>query len=56
VRTVCIEGRIVMRNRRLLTLDEESIKARARVFRERILKSLAGLRRTQSENVFARVD
>ncbi|MEJ7578067.1 MAG: amidohydrolase [Pyrinomonadaceae bacterium] len=56
VRTVCIEGRIVMRDRRLLTLDEESIKARARVFRERILKSLAELRSTQIENVFARVD
>jgi 5-methylthioadenosine/S-adenosylhomocysteine deaminase len=41
VRTVLIEGRVVMRDRRLLTLDEEAIKARARVFRERILKSLA---------------
>ncbi len=56
VRTVCIEGRIVMRDRRLLTLDEESIKARARVFRERILKSLAELRSTGIKNVFARVD
>ncbi len=45
-----------MRDRRLLTLDEESIKARARVFRERILKSLAGLRITEVKNVFARVD
>lgn len=41
VRTVVIEGRVVMRDRRLLTLDENDIKARARVFREQIIKSLA---------------
>jgi 5-methylthioadenosine/S-adenosylhomocysteine deaminase len=41
VLTVIIEGRIVMRDRRLLTLDEKDIKARARLFRERIIKSLA---------------
>ena len=41
VRTVIIEGRVVMRDRRLLTLDEQDIKARAKVFREQILKSLA---------------
>jgi 5-methylthioadenosine/S-adenosylhomocysteine deaminase len=41
VRSVIIEGRVVMRDRRLLTLDEEAIKTRARAFRERILKSLA---------------
>jgi 5-methylthioadenosine/S-adenosylhomocysteine deaminase len=41
VRTVIIEGRMIMRDRRLLTLDEKDIKARARVFRERILQSLA---------------
>lgn len=41
VRTVVIEGRVVMRDRRLLTLDEQDIKARARVFREQIIKSLA---------------
>jgi 5-methylthioadenosine/S-adenosylhomocysteine deaminase len=41
VRTVIVEGRIIMRDRRLLTLDEQDIKARARVFRERIIKSLA---------------
>jgi 5-methylthioadenosine/S-adenosylhomocysteine deaminase len=41
VRTVLIEGRVVMRDRRLLTLDESDIKARARAFRERIIKSLA---------------
>ncbi|HYY57083.1 MAG TPA: amidohydrolase [Pyrinomonadaceae bacterium] len=41
VRTVIIEGRVVMRDRRLLTLDEEAIKTRARAFREQILKSLA---------------
>src|SRR3989440_1415795 len=41
VRTVIIEGRVVMRDRSLLTLDEKEIKARARVFREQIIKSLA---------------
>jgi 5-methylthioadenosine/S-adenosylhomocysteine deaminase len=41
VNTVVIEGRVVMRDRRLLTLDENDIKARARVFREQIIKSLA---------------
>lgn len=41
VRTVIIEGRVVMRDRRLLTLDEQDIKARAKVFREQIIKSLA---------------
>jgi hypothetical protein len=30
-----------MQNRRLLTLNERAIKASARVFRERILKSLS---------------
>ena len=40
VETVIINGRLVMRNRRLLTLDEVAIKQNARVFRERILKSL----------------
>lgn len=41
VRTVIIEGRVVMRDRRLLTLDEQDIKTRAKVFREQIIKSLA---------------
>ncbi len=41
VRTVVVEGRVIMRNKRLLTLDEKDIKARARIFRERILQSLA---------------
>lgn len=41
VRTVIIEGRVVMRDRNLLTLDESGIKMRARVFRERISRSLA---------------
>jgi 5-methylthioadenosine/S-adenosylhomocysteine deaminase len=41
VRTVLVEGRILMRDRKLLTLNEEEIKTRARLFRERILKSLA---------------
>jgi 5-methylthioadenosine/S-adenosylhomocysteine deaminase len=41
VETVIINGRIVMRDRRLLTLDEAAIKAGARVFRDRIIKSLS---------------
>ena len=40
VRTVIIEGRVVMRDRRLLTLNEAAIKAEARQFRERIIHSL----------------
>jgi len=42
VQTVIINGRIVMRDRRLLTLDETAIKQSARVFREQVIKSLAG--------------
>ncbi len=41
VQTVIINGRIIMQDRRLLTLDEAAIKATARIFRERILKSLS---------------
>jgi 5-methylthioadenosine/S-adenosylhomocysteine deaminase len=40
VRTVIIEGRVVMRDRRLLTLNEELIKKDARRYRERIVQSL----------------
>jgi 5-methylthioadenosine/S-adenosylhomocysteine deaminase len=40
VRTVIIEGRIVMRDRRLLTLNEEAIKADARRYREKIVQSV----------------
>jgi 5-methylthioadenosine/S-adenosylhomocysteine deaminase len=40
VQTVIIEGRIVMRDRRLLTLNEELIKKDARRYRERIIQSL----------------
>ena len=41
VLTVIINGRIVMRNRRLLTLDETSVKSDARALRDKIIKSLA---------------
>lgn len=41
VQTVIINGRIVMRNQRLLTLNERAIKASAQIFRKRIMKSLA---------------
>jgi 5-methylthioadenosine/S-adenosylhomocysteine deaminase len=40
VETVVINGRIVMRNRRLLTLNEAAIKTEARAYRDRIIKSL----------------
>jgi 5-methylthioadenosine/S-adenosylhomocysteine deaminase len=40
VDTVIINGRIVMRQRLLLTLNEAQIQRETRVFRERILKSL----------------
>ena len=40
VQTVIINGRIVMRDRRLLTLDEAAIKATARTFRDQVIKSL----------------
>jgi 5-methylthioadenosine/S-adenosylhomocysteine deaminase len=40
VRTVIIEGRMVMEDRRLLTLDEPEIKARARAYGQQIKQSL----------------
>jgi 5-methylthioadenosine/S-adenosylhomocysteine deaminase len=45
VRTVVIEGRVVMRDRRLLTLNETLIKQKARAIRERISRSLSALRK-----------
>jgi 5-methylthioadenosine/S-adenosylhomocysteine deaminase len=44
VRTVIIEGRVVMRDRRLLTLNEPLIKQKARAIRERISRSLSALK------------
>jgi 5-methylthioadenosine/S-adenosylhomocysteine deaminase len=41
VETVIINGRLVMRNRRLLTLNEAAVKADARTFRDKIIKSLS---------------
>src|SRR5215813_9005877 len=40
VESVIINGRIVMRNRRLLTLNEAAIKRDARTYRDKIIKSL----------------
>jgi 5-methylthioadenosine/S-adenosylhomocysteine deaminase len=40
VETVIINGRLIMRNRRLLTLNETTVKNDARAFRDRIIKSL----------------
>jgi len=40
VRTVIIEGRVVMRDRRLLTLNEETIKADARRYRDKVVRSV----------------
>lgn len=39
VETVIINGRLVMRNRRLLTLNETAVKNDARTFRDKIIKS-----------------
>lgn len=41
VRTVIIEGRVVMRDRQLLTLDEQDVKRQAEVFRDRIARSVS---------------
>ena len=41
VRTVIIEGKIVMRDRRLLTLDENVIKKDANAYRQKIITSLS---------------
>jgi 5-methylthioadenosine/S-adenosylhomocysteine deaminase len=41
VRTVIIEGKIVMRDRRLLTLDENAIKKDANAYRRKIITSLS---------------
>lgn len=41
VETVIINGRMVMRDRRLLTLNEAAVKTEARAFRDKIIKSLA---------------
>src|SRR5262249_23914043 len=40
VESVIINGRIVMRDRRLLTLDETAVKNDARAFRDKIMKSV----------------
>ncbi|HEU4595976.1 MAG TPA: amidohydrolase [Pyrinomonadaceae bacterium] len=63
VRTVVVEGRVLMRDRRLLTLNEELIKTKARALRERISRSIAVYGRRPSlqppapwENLARRVD
>jgi 5-methylthioadenosine/S-adenosylhomocysteine deaminase len=43
VESVIINGRVVMLNRKLLTLNEATIKRDAQVFREKVAKSLSGL-------------
>ena len=40
VRTVIIGGRVVMQDRRLLTLNENGIKRDANAYRQKIIKSL----------------
>jgi 5-methylthioadenosine/S-adenosylhomocysteine deaminase len=40
VETVIINGRAVMENRRVITIDERSVRARANEYRDRIRKSL----------------
>jgi 5-methylthioadenosine/S-adenosylhomocysteine deaminase len=41
VSTVIINGRVVMQNRRLLTLNENAIKIDANTYRRKIIESLA---------------
>jgi len=41
VETVVINGKIVMQNRRVLTIDESSVRAKANQYRDRIRKSVA---------------
>ena len=41
VETVIINGRVVMENRRVLTIDERSVRAKATEYRDRIRKSLS---------------
>ena len=38
--TVIIEGRVIMRDRRLLTLNEGAIKADARRYRDKVARSV----------------
>ena len=56
VRTVVIEGRVVMRDRRLLTLNEAEIKRKAGIFRERIVESLRQASIRGREQGIERVD
>jgi 5-methylthioadenosine/S-adenosylhomocysteine deaminase len=37
-----VNGRVLMRNRRLLTLDEETVKAAARRYQKKVVESLRG--------------
>lgn len=41
VETVIINGKVVMQNRRVLTIDERSVRAKANEYRDRIRKSLS---------------
>src|SRR5690349_5933861 len=41
VETVIINGRLLMRDRRLLTLDETAVKNAARAYRDKIMKSVS---------------
>jgi 5-methylthioadenosine/S-adenosylhomocysteine deaminase len=42
VRTVIINGKVIMRDKRLLTLDENVIKKDANLYRQKIINSLSG--------------
>jgi 5-methylthioadenosine/S-adenosylhomocysteine deaminase len=41
VETVMINGRVVMQNRRVLTIDERSVRLKANEYRDRVRKSLS---------------
>lgn len=42
VQTVIVNGRVVMANRRVLTIDERAVRAKASEYRDRIRKSVTG--------------
>ena len=40
MRTVLVDGRVILRDRKMLTLDESAVMAKAREIQKRILESL----------------
>jgi hypothetical protein len=42
VEDVMVNGRIIVRNRRMLTIDDKAVMAKAEEYRAKVSKSLAG--------------